>query len=72
LAARAIQSVEDGAVLATEAESVHEKVTEVPIPATDEVQPPIEGEEPVVQTVSAPTLGASKAAASIAQGPEAT
>jgi hypothetical protein len=72
LAAPTIQSAEDSAVLAADAASVQADVFDRPIQSTDEVQPPTEGEEPIVETVSAPTLGASEVAAEIAPGPAAT
>jgi hypothetical protein len=72
LSAATVHSAEEGAVLAAEAASVQKKGTEIPVLATDEVQPPTEGEENVMETVGAPKLGAPEAAATIAQGQEAT
>jgi hypothetical protein len=36
------------------------------------VHPPIEGKEPIMETVGAPTLGASEATVDIAPGPAET
>jgi hypothetical protein len=51
--AETVQSVEDGAVLATEVADVQE--TREPVPDTEEVQP-TDGVEPFVETVDAPRL----------------
>jgi hypothetical protein len=57
-----VHSPEDGAVLAAEAVSVQMEVPVRPVQSTDEVQPPTEGEEPVVETVGAATLDEAAAA----------
>jgi hypothetical protein len=61
-----VHSAKDIVVLATELASVQE-VGE-PIPSTDEVQSPTEGEEPVVETVGIPTLEVVQAPKEFAQG----
>jgi hypothetical protein len=72
LSASTVHCVEDGVVLAAEAANVQEKGTREPVPATNELQPLIEGDRPVVEIVSAPTLGAADAVVGIAQGLPAT
>jgi hypothetical protein len=52
--------------LATEVVSVQKERIVEPVRSTDEVRPPTEGEEPVVETVGAPTLGVTEAAEAIA------
>jgi hypothetical protein len=62
LAAPTVQSAEDGAILAAEAASAQVEVSDRPLQSTNEVPPPIEGVEHIVEKVGAPTLGASEAA----------
>jgi hypothetical protein len=50
-----VHSAEEGTVLAAEAASVQREVTVRPVQGTDEVRPPIEGEEPVMETIGTPT-----------------
>jgi hypothetical protein len=68
LMATTIHSTEDGVVLAAEAASVQKEILVEPIQSTTDMQPPTEGEEPDVEKVGAPTLGASEDAAPIALG----
>jgi hypothetical protein len=67
-----VHSAEDDAVLAAEAASVQQDATVRPVQCTDEVQPLTEDEEPIVETVDVPTLGASEAVAAIALEPDGT
>jgi hypothetical protein len=61
-------SAEEGAILATEVASVQQERIVEPVRSTDEVRPSIEGEEPVVETVNALMLEATKAVQDIVQG----
>jgi hypothetical protein len=59
LTAPTIYSAEDGAVLAAEAVSVQVDILDRPVQSTDEVHPTTKGEEPIMEIVGLPMLGAS-------------